>query len=732
VNAMNLLALMFAAPQAAQSATQMDSQVLPDGEQFKLLLEQGLLAMPTAMGETSATGTTELPTIDKQLLAALSAGLTTGETAEATAAAALVTDNELATAGTDSATGLLPLLTTMADTLEALAEQLRQALEAILPTSSDDSGATTTAGNATATLASLEEAVGSLRQALGITADTGATVLTGDGQSTDWLTTQLPRAWRAAIRSLNALANGQAELTASSLAPAEAPLETGLPWSVRGTAITASTQLFPVSTDQAGQAALAATGSSDQLPASIQWFQTAGIVSLNPQPAVESTDKTLANATDLTATTTTSAEPLTTQINLSDGTVIELNLAAARPPATLNIQQYNVTVTSAEEPDVTWQAQLTIQRLDTAALPLAGEEALPTAAPAAFRPAGLDLTQLLPQQTLATGLAATQLVAADQSAPVLTATTDLAQAITSLLDPAVTAQLEQTALAATLDPQSADGVVKTVVDPQVAATVNQIPSILTKEQQALGAKAVALINTTTAETLANAEQLSSGQSNAAADWAADEVLENLLARTGQPVPTVATDAKGKVQLGSDTATAVTLDTAMLNPTIVTSPQTASPQLMQFTGNTFEVSQYTGLQYLELAAQIQEQVAQARSVGNGLYNAHLNLNPPSLGKMFVNISVRGEAVALQIAVASTVPREQLKDSLDALRQSLEDSGLYVVELMVVEVDGDEGQSSQQQTSSQDEGSAEDTADQAVKATPVLNETARSVPAIGLAD
>ncbi|MBN2080660.1 flagellar hook-length control protein FliK [bacterium] len=720
MNAMNLLALMFAAPPAAQSATQVDNQILPDGGQFKLLLEQGLFALPAAeTGATTATDMADLLATEQQLLAALHAGLATSETTQAT--------------GSTATTGLLPMLASLADTLDALAEQLRQALEAVLPTgaSADDAGTLKLASAQTATLTSLQEALSNMQATLGLGADADTAVMV-DGESTDWLATQLPGAWRAAIRTLNALTAGQAKVTAGALVPNEAqPVSTGLPWSVRSAVVSlaATTRMPGLPPGDTATAVLATTGGSEQLPASIQWFQTAGIVSLGPQPADQPAGETLANAVDVTPAAGSATQPLTTQISLSDGTEIKLSLASAPLPATLNVQQYDVTVTCADEPATTWQAQLTVQRLDFAALPQApGAETVLAATPTAQ-----DWTQVLPQQFLAANLAATDTSATGQPlAEILTATTGLAQAITSLLDPTVTANLEQSALTATIaDPQSADSLVKTVADPLVAAAINQSPSILTKDQPALSGKSVALVDTTTAETLANAEQSTGGQSNAAADWAADQVLDNLLSRTGQPVPVVASDSAATTRLGVETAT-TTLDTALLDPSIVVNVQPTVPQQLQFTGTTFEISQYTGLQYLELAERIQEQVAQARSAGNGLYNAHLNLNPPSLGKMFVNISVRGEAVALQIAVASTVPREQLKDSLDALRQSLEDSGLYVVDLMVVEVDGDEDRNGQQQADTQDDGSAEDPADQVSKSAPAVHDTVRTVPAIGLAD
>ncbi len=135
------------------------------------------------------------------------------------------------------------------------------------------------------------------------------------------------------------------------------------------------------------------------------------------------------------------------------------------------------------------------------------------------------------------------------------------------------------------------------------------------------------------------------------------------------------------------------------------------QLMQFSGREFNIRPYAGLEFRELAGKLLAQTAAARSQGDGLYRMTLDLNPPSLGRMSVSIAVRGDNVALQLAVASTAPREQLKGNLAALQQSLEEAGLNVVELKVVTVDPD-GQPAKQyrepQTQPQPETAADDEA------------------------
>jgi flagellar hook-length control protein FliK len=132
------------------------------------------------------------------------------------------------------------------------------------------------------------------------------------------------------------------------------------------------------------------------------------------------------------------------------------------------------------------------------------------------------------------------------------------------------------------------------------------------------------------------------------------------------------------------------------------------QLMQFSGREFELKPYSGLQFSELTARLLEQATTARSQGDGTYQATLDLNPPSLGRISVNISVRGDSVALQLAVASTAPREQLKGNLAALQRSLEEAGLHVVELKVVTVDPD-GRPARQYREQQDQPQPTEAAD-----------------------
>lgn len=119
------------------------------------------------------------------------------------------------------------------------------------------------------------------------------------------------------------------------------------------------------------------------------------------------------------------------------------------------------------------------------------------------------------------------------------------------------------------------------------------------------------------------------------------------------------------------------------------PQAAAlpAQLMQFSGREFEMRPLGGMEFRELAARLMDQAESARSAGNGTYQATLDMDPPNLGRVSVNIAVRGETVALQLAVASSAPREQLRQGLAALQQSLEAAGLKVLGMKVVTVDPD---------------------------------------------
>lgn len=93
---------------------------------------------------------------------------------------------------------------------------------------------------------------------------------------------------------------------------------------------------------------------------------------------------------------------------------------------------------------------------------------------------------------------------------------------------------------------------------------------------------------------------------------------------------------------------------------------------------------------EIRQQLMDKVSEFRNAGNGLYNLKLDLYPKELGRMIVNIAVRGDNVAMQVAVLNRGQRDQLQRSLDALRDSLEEDGLSVVDMRVLDISGGAGQ------------------------------------------
>ena len=154
-------------------------------------------------------------------------------------------------------------------------------------------------------------------------------------------------------------------------------------------------------------------------------------------------------------------------------------------------------------------------------------------------------------------------------------------------------------------------------------------------------------------------------------------------------------------------------------------------MLQFTQPETPVSQFTSLNYLDLAQRVMDEAAQARQSGDGVYTAKLNLNPPNLGQLSVNIAVHGETVALQLAVASSAPKSKLDDSLAQLKQSLEDAGLEVVELRVVQTsnqgEGEHtGEDQPQQRQSEKRHAAHKQA--TFMAAPFTGRAAQAVPAV----
>ena len=124
----------------------------------------------------------------------------------------------------------------------------------------------------------------------------------------------------------------------------------------------------------------------------------------------------------------------------------------------------------------------------------------------------------------------------------------------------------------------------------------------------------------------------------------------------------------------------------LQPQLSAHPQAADnvpERLLQFSAPQVGTG-ISGYALDELRQQLLDKVSEFRNAGDGLYNMKLDLYPKELGRMVVNLAVRGDNVALQVAVLSRGQRSELQRSLDALKDSLEEDGLKVVDLRVLDL------------------------------------------------
>jgi flagellar hook-length control protein FliK len=126
----------------------------------------------------------------------------------------------------------------------------------------------------------------------------------------------------------------------------------------------------------------------------------------------------------------------------------------------------------------------------------------------------------------------------------------------------------------------------------------------------------------------------------------------------------------------------------------------SPHLFQFTAPAQQTVGTPGMDYAAMAQRVLDATGAAQAQGDGTYQARLELNPPSLGRLYANIAVHEGQVAVEIAVASPAPRKQLEASLAGLKRSLQEAGLDVADLRVVTLDSEQdgsGGGAQQQPS-----------------------------------
>gem|GEM_PF-2295928 len=531
--------------------------------------------------------------------------------------------------------------------------------------------------------------------------------------------------WRQLLADLAAVLGGSdAQVAVESSQPvltSALGLSLSLPWSATAGQTDAAGRTMSLATAASGTqtptgSILAGAAELAAAPASIKWFATAGVIGAG-QPGTEAVQ--------------TAPPVLTSELTASDGSTVRLSLQAAQPqPATEQsmlqpaaTQTYNVTVETTGGSSAALSAQLTINRLD-AALPAI------TADGQAIAP-NLTSTQPQPVPASPTPAAASQpqLTATPATAglPIGGETEAVVNPSPSNPTVAVTAADRSfTATAKTAQPPAATAAELTAVSTSDGQPAAQALTADTQLRRMLGADQTPVRKSTPAVTAPAVSGGTGGTANAAAQplasngWTADQALVQLAPDSPDQALLARQPQRLEPQQLEPLPTASGLSTVELDLTAI-QPQAAQlpAQLMEFVGTRFEIAPYQGLQYQQLLEQLFDKVEQARNAGNGLYNAHLDLNPPSLGKMFVNISVRGDAVAMQLAVAANVPKEQLKDSMDALRQSLEEAGLYVVELQIVEIEGDgERSGGRQQQEHSDEDSAARQEGSASRSTPVI--------------
>jgi flagellar hook-length control protein FliK len=498
------------------------------------------------------------------------------------------------------------------------------------------------------------------------------------------------------------------QLTPQTLAASQAPM----PWA--SAALANGTE--PSSTSAAGNinlanaSAITPAGATDlaQAPASIRWFASGGLSNRQAQSAASAVQAGI------------SAEALTPAIAgdavLPNGAVVKVIVTAdsqvdlaSLQPAGLELTQpaaerasFTVNLISPDQEQPLLTAQLCVRRIAEPGNPLPLQHLLWASQPLAQAASEISKAVLQPAQAaLASSarLAAEPLTALQQAT--LVQPTDLLQQ-TAVVAPAVVAEAATVVPHITAKPQAET----TKLQPQVSPALSVPPSELAaagvviapaQVRQAAQIKAALKVDAT--------RHLAKEQSTAEAE------------PTSLPVPAsppVAVHAQTGVftlrPVSSVVGKAPRWDAAP-------SANTATPgvafnalpaQLMQFSGHEFEVKPYAGMQFSELTARLLEQATAARAKGDGTYQATLDLNPPSLGRMSVNISVRGDSVALQLSVASGAPREQLASNLASLQRSLEEAGLHVVELQVVTVDPD-GQPAKQYREQQQQPQPTDAAD-----------------------
>jgi flagellar hook-length control protein FliK len=506
---------------------------------------------------------------------------------------------------------------------------------------------------------------------------------------------------------------------------AAAAADTGLPAQLQAwLSLNGASQMLVADPNGASAAQAAPSSALEGLgnaPASIRWFAAGG-----------SGAKLTAQATAATLANMQSTPVAVADIVLADGTSARLAVMPATQTAVTGptgpqaataanlaagASNFTVALYSPAEELPLLTAQLSVQKIAEPSLLLPvtswNPEALLGAQGSRLDPAGTDVRPVTEVNSNTTASRNSLPIAAPALASVLQDT-----AATRLdVEPAVTLASMRGA-----SPQRT-GIMRDsqfrLSNTAEAVSSVELPAAITQTVQA--ASAAGIVQPATQRLQSAGLKQSAGISAQAADSAAAQLEPSVpqraaLLRSGSPSTVVAAATTGFTALSaSRTATKIANWDTPAQITTSTNSGLAfgqlPAQLMQFSGRELDVRTYSGLEFRDLAGKLLEQANAARSQGDGLYRTTLDLNPPSLGRMSVNIAVRGDNVALQLAVASSVPREQLKGNLAALQQSLEEAGLNVVELKVVTVDPDGQPAKQyreQQTQPQPDATADDEA------------------------
>jgi flagellar hook-length control protein FliK len=107
-------------------------------------------------------------------------------------------------------------------------------------------------------------------------------------------------------------------------------------------------------------------------------------------------------------------------------------------------------------------------------------------------------------------------------------------------------------------------------------------------------------------------------------------------------------------------------------------------LLQFSSDLAPERQASGtLAVARLAQQLQRLTADAQAAQAESLRTELQLDPPHLGRVNVQLALQGSAVAVQLNAAGNSARRELRESLAAIRQGLVEAGLEITDITIVE-------------------------------------------------